>query len=73
MQSIGWIYICPMGFFIVSGCDLMQGVVYLVWAVLMLTERIVMSGLKILLTGKIPVNEKGSVVRYDDLVCGILR
>ena len=31
-----------------------------------LTERIVMLGLKILLTGKILVNEKGAVVRYDD-------
>lgn len=37
-----------------------------------LTERIVMLGLKILLTGKILVNEKGAVVRYDDLICGIL-
>lgn len=31
-----------------------------------------MSGRKILLTGKILVNEKGAVVRYDDLMCGIL-
>ena len=31
-----------------------------------------MPDLKILLTGKILVNEKGAVVRYDDLMCGIL-
>lgn len=46
---------------------------YLVWAVSGdLTERIVMSGLKIFLTGKILVNEKGAVVRYVDLICGIM-
>lgn len=31
-----------------------------------------MLGLKILLTGKILVSKKGAVVRYDDLICGIL-
>lgn len=31
-----------------------------------------MLGLKILLTGKILVSKKGAVVRYDDLMCGIL-
>ena len=41
---MGWIYICPMDFFIVSGCDLMQDVVYLVWTVDDLTKRIVLLG-----------------------------
>ena len=55
--------ILSYGLFIVSGCDLVCGVLC-TWRGL--TERIVMLGLKILLTGKILVNEKGAVVRYDD-------
>jgi len=36
-----------------------------------LIEQIVISGC-LVLTGKILVNEKGAVVQYDDLMCGIL-
>ena len=57
-----------MGFFIVSGCDLVCGVLC-TWRGL--TERIVISGC-LVLTGKILENEKGAVVQYDDLMCGIL-
>lgn len=58
-----------MGFLLCRGCDLVCGVLC-TWCELI--ERIVISDLKILLTGKILVNEKWAVVRYDDLMCGIL-